>query len=354
MPDIRLKYVVSDKDRHGNQRWYFRGPDRRKHRLPDPSDHIAFTAAYRRLMVEGHLLPRPKALASQGTFLSLTEAYFASGEFRTKAQATQDQQRRVLTAMMLEPVSRTNPMTIGEVPLDKLSEQALVTLRDRKADKVEAANHRVKVLRALMRFAKKAKLIETDLARDLEQLQSHSDGHHTWTVEEIRQYLAHHESGTTARLALLLLLATGLRISDIWQLGPQMRTGLEFRAPQQKKWGRETIIVMPAAMAAILDAEPPVNRMRYMVTESGNPFASVKSLGNRFKKWCVQAGLPHCTAHGMRKARATLIAESGASSHELKAAFDWRRLSTAEIYTRKAEGRKLSQAAVSRVDWGGG
>jgi site-specific recombinase XerD len=48
-----------------------------------------------------------------------------------------------------------------------------------------------------------------------------SDGHHTWTLEQVAMYRDHHKVGTRARLAIDLLLFTGLRRSDIIKVGRQ-------------------------------------------------------------------------------------------------------------------------------------
>jgi hypothetical protein len=53
------------------------------------------------------------------------------------------------------------------------------------------------------------------------------------------------------------------------------------------------------------------------VTEFGRPFTSL-GFGNRVRAWCDEAGLPHCSSHGVRKAGATIAANNGASEHWLR------------------------------------
>nr|WP_300975481.1 tyrosine-type recombinase/integrase [Sphingomonas sp. LHG3406-1] len=45
-----------------------------------------------------------------------------------------------------------------------------------------------------------------------------------------------------------------------------------------------------------------------MLNELGRPF-SRKGFGNKFRQWCDEAGLPHCSAHGLRKATLRRMAE---------------------------------------------
>jgi Phage integrase family len=61
------------------------------------------------------------------------------------------------------------------------------------------------------------------------------------------------------------------------------------------------------------------------------------------RDWCNQAGLTRCSAHGLRKAAATIAANNGATAHQLMAIFGWKSLKQAENYTRKAD-RKRSPA----------
>ena len=48
--------------------------------------------------------------------------------------------------------------------------------------------------------------------------------------------------------------------------------------------------------------------------------------GNKFKDWCRQADLPHCSAHGIRKATATALAdafECGVNDLPLSLVISW-------------------------------
>ncbi|GEP61527.1 hypothetical protein RSO01_86930 [Reyranella soli] len=58
----------------------------------------------------------------------------------------------------------------------------------------------------------------------------------------------------------------------------------------------------------------------YLVTEFGKAF-TVAGFGNKFRDWCNEAGLSHCTARGCRKAGAKMAAESGATAHQFMAIF---------------------------------
>jgi integrase len=78
-----------------------------------------------------------------------------------------------------------------------------------------------------------------------------------------------------------------------------------------------TVPLLPITRAAIeaLPAAP----FKYLVTTAfGKPFTDA-GLGNRMRKWCDEAGLPHCTIHGLRKSMSRMLAEAGATDAQGRA-----------------------------------
>ena len=88
-----------------------------------------------------------------------------------------------------------------------------------------------------------------------------------------------------------------------------------------------------------------------MQTAKGVPYASANDLGHMFIRWCREAGLPEeCTAHGVRKCAATMMAESGLSERFLCSVFGWKVGSTmAKLYTDRADQTKMSGVAISKL-----
>ena len=176
---------------------------------------------------------------------------------------------------------------------------------------------------------------------------------HTWSPAEIDIYRTHHKIGTKARLALDLMLNVGARISDASRIGRQHEANGRLRFIAWKGRGknktRRTIdIPINIDLAAAFGATT-TGDLAYLVTEYGQPFTS-DGLGNKMREWCDAAGLQHCSAHGLRKASAVAMAESGATAPELCAVFGWSRLETAEIYIRAANAAKMSTNAFTRLD----
>jgi integrase len=79
---------------------------------------------------------------------------------------------------------------------------------------------------------------------------------------------------------------------------------------------------------------------------SAIPFVFVS---NRFRKDCDKAGLPHCTAHGLRKAAARRLAEAGCTEHEIKSITGHASLKEVVRYTKGVNQRRLAMVAMEKV-----
>lgn len=172
-------------------------------------------------------------------------------------------------------------------------------------------------------------------------------GFHSWTEEEIARFQKKHAIGTKARLALEIMLWTGLRRSDTVKLGPQHMKRGRIVLTAGKTGKAVDMLAAPDLLAAI-KAMPAVGLTTLLVTEYGKPF-SVAGFGNWFRDRCNEAGLPHCTAHGLRKALARRAADEGATQQQLKAVGQWSSDRDVATYTAGAEQRALADAALQMV-----
>jgi integrase len=152
--------------------------------------------------------------------------------------------------------------------------------------------------------------------------------------------------GSRARLALALLMYTGVRRSDVVRLGRQhIREGW-FKIAVQKNRNRKPVTIdLPVltALQEVIDGTPSGD-LTFLVTQFGRPFTA-NGFGNWFRRRCDEAGLPHCSAHGLRKAGAARAAENGATTHELMAIFGWQTVKEAERYTQSAQRKRLAAGA---------
>jgi integrase len=82
------------------------------------------------------------------------------------------------------------------------------------------------------------------------------------------------------------------------------------------------------------------------MTEQGAPFTNA-GFGNWWRDRCNEAGLPQCTAHGLRKAATVRLVEAGCTDEQVMAITGIRSSSVLKIYKRGAEQRKLARQALA-------
>ncbi|TCP98148.1 phage integrase family protein [Sphingomonas sp. PP-F2F-A104-K0414] len=171
-------------------------------------------------------------------------------------------------------------------------------------------------------------------------------GFHSWTEEEIAAFERRHPIGTVARLAFDLMIWTGQRGGDARKMGPASVRDTRLELTQEKTKVFVSLPIMPGLAESIL-ATPTVGAI-FVVTEFGKQF-SVKGFGNKFRQWCDEAGLPNCSAHGLRKAAARRFAEAGCSNQEIKAWTGHTTDSEVARYTAAADQRTLSDTAADKL-----
>ena len=115
-------------------------------------------------------------------------------------------------------------------------------------------------------------------------------------------------------------------------------------AVRQDKTGTALLIPVHPELATALASVPRTN-LTFLMTEKGAPFTSA-GFGNWFRDQCDLAGLSHCTAHGLRKAAATRLANAGCSSDQIKAITGHKSLSEVAHYTRAADQQRLARQAL--------
>lgn len=349
MLTIKLRYILRDIDRHGNERIYFRKRGQPMVRLRDPLGSADFMAHYQRCLRGDAAIDsaRPKAPGKPdpGSFRGLCVEYFSSVDFAQLDETTQGRRRRIFDEMFAEPIAPNATLLFGDMPLSDMTSKAVRVLRDRKANTPESANMRLKALRGVYKWALKIERpgVKSNPVRDVEKLKSYSDGFYAWTVDDVAQYEKRHAIGTKARLAEALMLFTGVRRSDVVRLGKQhVKDGwLHFTAfkGRRRSPSRLSLPILPE-LQRIIDRSP-CGDLTFLVNDYGKPFTA-KGFGNRMKKWCLEAGLPECSSHGLRKIGATIAAENGATDHQLMAIFGWKSIAEAQRYTKKARQERLA------------
>ena len=345
---LQIKYVVEDMDRHGNVRIYVRR-NGRKVRLHTEPGTPEFVVEYRAALATFDGTDKPQTIqpAAPRSLRWLCEHYYGSAEFKGLDDRTRRVRRAILDRLCAS-ASKQGGTPHGQKPYARMEPRHVRAMRDERAEAPEAANAIVKALRQVFKWASEAGHAETNPARDVPYLKPNNpEGFHTWSIEEVEQFRARHPIGSKARVALELLLFIGVRRSDVVRLGPQMvKNGCmcftEFKG--RNRIVKEHNLPILPQLQEVLDAMPS-GHLAYLVTEFGKPFTAA-GFGNWFRDRCNEAGLQQCSAHGLRKAGATIAAENGATEHQLMAIYGWESPKQAALYTKKANRKRLAASAM--------
>ena len=330
------------RDRHGRERIYFRRAAQKRVPLRGPLGTEQFEQDYRAALATAE----PASTVSTGrTYKWLCLQYYRSADFKQLGPGTQRTRQLIIEHTWAEPLAPGSTVLIGDCPLDRFTAKIVRVLRDRKMKLPHAASGRVKILRRIFKWAMETELVEANPARDVQYLKTRDGGYHTWTDVEIAQFEAHWPVGTKPRLALALLRYLGVRRSDVVRIGKQhVRDG--WLKLTTKKCPTLLELPIPAPLLRIMEASP-TGDLNFLATEYGKAFTEA-GFGGWFRAQC-DAALPQCSAHGLRKAAATELAEAGASAHQLMSWFGWKSLKEAERYTRAANQKKLAGSIVHLI-----
>jgi integrase len=331
MPRRLPPFVFRERTRHGRQVFYFRRGKGTRTRLPDlgaPDFEEAYQAA-----LQGKARHREREAG--GTLAWLVARYKQSAHFASLKGSTRKRRDAIMQAIV---------KSAGDVPYRSISRKDIVAGLDRRT-----ASSGIQFLIAmtqLYKWAQSVELVTINPCDGVKRPQFRSEGHHVWNVDEVGRFREKWQVGTRERLACDLLLFTGLRRSDVFRIGRQHVAG-NVLSLRTEKTGKPVHIPIWQELRQSIDATP-TGDFVFLINSHGKPFNSANSFGIWFGAACKAAGVPG-RAHGLRKAGATIAADSGASAHELMAMFGWTRLSMAETYTKQANERRLSSMASERI-----
>jgi integrase/recombinase XerD len=338
---LRFKHVTRDTDRHGNIRYYFRKPGRPKVRLSGEFNSPEFLASYDRALRDIKEENKKNMVNYTYSFGYLCKKYFISPEFSRLDNGTQDWRRRHLERIC---------ENFSEADYRMLKSKHIVALRNEYADKPAASRSRLKALKALYKWAIENSLLDDNPTKNVGYLSYYTEGHHTWSLEELQIFETKYPLGTQENLALNLLLYTACRREDVVRLGPQhLKDGRIIFRHAKNEHRQPVVINIPVHqnLKKAIDACPS-GHMTFLVTKSGKPF-SKDGFANKFKDACKAAGLANCSMHGLRKLIAKLSAEKGCTTHEIAAITGHTSLAEVERYTRAATRKDLADQAMMKL-----
>lgn len=336
MPRPRPPHLHRQVTRHGKVTWYVRfghGPKIRVHGEYGTAD---FDANYQAALTGDR--PRPATTAPQGTLGWLWLLHRQSAAWSALKAPTRRQRENIMAHVL---------KTAGGELVTSITRKTIMAGIERRSATPFQAKNFLSTMRGLFVWAVSIGLARLDPTLGVKARKPKTNGFPVWSEEEIERYEQRWPLGTRERVMLDVFAYTGLRRGDAARVGRQhVRNGtISIETEKTGMWVHLPILPI---LQRTLDAGP-VGDLVFNARHDGQPF-SKEGLGNAFRTACRAAGVMGKSAHGLRKAAATRLADNGATESQLEAIFGWSGGQMAALYTRAANRRKGAQAAMSKLD----
>ena len=330
MPKPRLPHLHRESAR-GKTFWYYRKGHGPRTRLRGSYMGAEFLAAYR--AAEAGTPASVRAMRGEGTLEWLWNLYLRSPDWERLAPATKTQR----LGLMRPSLERA-----GRSPVETIERTTIIASCDARAATPGLALNFLNTLRAFFKWAVSRGHVESDPTIGVRVRRVGGDGHHTWTPAEMSAFESRWPVGTRERLAYDLLLWTGLRRSDAVRVGPAHVIDGAIVIRTQKTKADVEIRILPPLAASL--AAAPVGKTTFIARMDCKPM-NVGTFGAWFRAASRAAGVPG-SCHGLRKALAVRLAESGAGPLEIGSILG---NALGAFYAKKANKRTLGDAALGRL-----
>lgn len=335
-------------DRHGKIRYRFRRKGWKSAYLTGEPGTAEFYKSYAAILDDGPIadtsITSPRKVAPR-SLDDLVARLKTTIKWQRKKARTQLVQGRILERFTDRVDGKGR--RYGERPVANISVLWLEKILGQMHETPAAANVLRKNLSGLMDLAVKLKWRPDNPARLTDSFEE-GEGLHDWTNDEIEQYRAAHPLGTMARLTLELAFNTAARRCNVNKIERDHVKNGRIEVAHVKGNHETSVRMLPTTKAA-LDALPAAPIKYLVTTEFGKPFTDA-GLGNRMRKWCNTAGLPHCSIHGLRKAMSRQLAEKGATDAQGMAVTGHKKDKTFAHYRAKANRSTLADDAFDRLE----
>lgn len=335
MPRPRPKHLHRTKSRHGSIVWYVHVPGQKRIRIKGEYGSEAFMAA-----VDAALrgeVTKTTGSNSKHTLAWLIAEYKKSSAWAKFSPATQSQR---------DNIYKNTIKLSGNILFTEINRASIVKGREGRLATPNQANNFIKAMRSLFAWAVDAGIPgATNPTEGVKLLNVKTQGFHVWTDDEVERYEAHWPLGSRERLALDVLLYTGLRRGDATKLGPKHVKNGVFSI-QTEKGGVWVTAPLLAPLVRSIETSP-IGESTFIAGELRKPYSKA-GFGNWFREACVAAGVPGA-AHGLRKTGATRAAEAGCTERELMALYGWTDEAMPSLYTKKANRATMAAAGSSKL-----
>jgi integrase len=350
-----MKYIQHWTDDLGRKRYRFRRNGFPRAELPANSDPSSpeFQAAYHAAMrgENGeHALAMVSARGGSGSVKDAIEQYLNSATFHDYSRSTQDLRRPILRGF-LKP-------GVGNLPLARMDRRYIERWLETASTKGAKRTWFLAIKPFLMWAVESVHLIEADPTNGIKVKAKESEGHATWSNEQIEQFRSLHPIGSKARLAIELMLNLASRRGDAIALGRQNRKQVPklgdclvyTQEKNRKRKPKHMVLPIDPEFTEALAACPgPATSLPFLTNEWGRPFTK-KGFNAWFRKQVAAAGLPDtCVPHGLRKGSLRIMAEAECSPHELMAVGGHDSLREVMRYTNAYDRQRAAAEARAKV-----
>lgn len=294
--------------------------------------------------LEGKKLPKQSHTVRHGSLEWLVNQWKASSDWLLTQESTKRQRDNILSHVLAKS---------GTVQFSRITVEDIRKGRDKQLKTPAAANNFLKTMRALFKWAcdPEVKHAKENPAAVVKLIPLKGEGHRPWTQDDVKAYRERWPLGTTQRLALEILLWTGIRRGDLARLGHQhIRDGVISIKTEKKSRrhaeGVQLDIPVFKPLREAIDAMPV--KTLSLITGARGEKVTKETLGNYFADWCQAAGVSS-RAHGLRKLAASMAADCGASEKELQAYFGWITNTQSARYTERANRTRLARSAGEKL-----
>ncbi|WP_354099604.1 MULTISPECIES: tyrosine-type recombinase/integrase [unclassified Bradyrhizobium] len=310
--------------------------------MPAPLYTPEFWTAYRAAMSTDEPMPEVRRV-KVGSIAAAVRGYYGSTEFKVLAETTKATYRGVLDRFVDKH---------GEGPIAGLQPKHINKLIDEMADTPSAASNFRKRLKGLMDYAVSAGMRSDNPVVVAKRVKLKTTGHRTWTEEDISAFRKRHNIGTPLRLAMEVLLHTGLRRSDAVRLGWKHLTKDGFVISTKKSQGHVELCIPVHSDLARYIADCPKDGPAFIATMYGRA-RSEKAFSTWISEAACDAGLPpRSSPHGLRKAACRRLAETGCTALEIMSITGHTDIREIERYCREAARKKLAVSAMAKLEGG--
>jgi integrase len=336
MPRSLPLHLYREPSRHGTTRYYVRKGHGPRTKIKADYDTPEFWREYQAALATPQ--PAAKKEAAKGTLEWGLDRFRESSAWSGLSNATRRQSENIYRKVIAKS---------GTELLKHITAAHILAGREKRKATPHAANNFLKSMRRFFQWAADpngGNMVKKNPTIGVTMLAGkNKDGFHTWTPEEIVRYEARWPVGTQQRLAFDIMQYTGLARGDVVRLGRQHIADGIITLRMEKPRGDGVVYPPVSAPLATSIAATKTGDLTFLINSYGTKWVK-ESFGNWFRDQCREAGCPG-SAHGIRKAAATLAAENGATVSQLMALFGWASERIALQYARKAERKRLAAAA---------